>query len=248
MPELGSAVSPDLAASLAPTGRLRAAINLGNILLVTGESPDGAPEGVSPSMARAIAERLGVEVELVSYASPGEVADALARDEWDIGLIAADPKRAETIAFAPAYVEIAATYLVPSGSPIQSIDQVDRPRVRIAISARSAYDLYLSRTLRHAELCRGKGLQGAYDRFVAEELDALAGLRPALIDNAGDLPGSRVLEGHFSTVKQAIGTRPGDPAALAFLTDFVLEARQSGLVQRLIDQHGVTGRLQVATD
>ena len=246
MPE-ASGVSPDLVASLAPTGRLRAAINLGNILLVTGRTPEGLPEGVSPSMARAIAERLGVEVELISYDSPGGVADALERGEWDIGLIAADPKRAETIAFAPAYVEIAATYLVPAGSPIRSLDEVDRPGVRIAVSGRSAYDLYLSRALKHAEHCRGEGLKGAFDLFVAEGLEALAGLRPALIDNARDLPGSKVLDGHFSTVEQAIGTRPGDPAALEFLTGFVLEARRSGLVQRLIDRHGVTGRLQVAT-
>ncbi len=236
----------ELAAHLAPTGTLRAAINLGNILLVTGRKDDGTPEGVSPDMAAAIAERLGVGLELIPYATPGEVADALARDEWDIGLIAADPKRAETIAFAPAYVEIAATYLVPAGSSIAEIADVDRPGVRIAVSDRSAYDLYLSRTLQHAELCRAEGLKGAYDLFVGQGLDALAGLRPALIDNAAGLPGSRVLDGHFSTVEQAIGTRPGNPEALAFLTAFVTEAKQSGLVQRLIDQHGVTGRLQVA--
>ncbi len=236
-----------IAARLAPTGTLRAAINLGNILLVTGRRTDGAPEGVSPGMAAAIAERLGVGVELIPYATPGEVADALARSEWDIGLIAADPKRAETIAFAPAYVEIAATYLVHAGSPIAGIAEVDRPGVRIAVSNRSAYDLYLSRTLEHAELCRAEGLQGAYDLFADQGLDALAGLRPALVDNAASLPGARVLDGHFSTVQQAIGTQPGDAEALAFLTEFVAEARQSGLIQRLIDQHGVTGRLQVAT-
>ncbi len=143
-------------------------------------------------------------------------------------------------------MEIAATYLVPAGSPIAEIADVDRPGVRIAVSGRSAYDLYLSRTLEHAELCRAEGLKGAYDLFIDQGLDALAGLRPALIGNAAGLPGSRVLDGHFSTVKQAIGTRPGDPEALAFLTAFVTEAKQSGLVQRLIDQHGVTGRLQVA--
>jgi len=135
---------------------------------------------------------------------------------------------------------------VPAGSPIAEIAEVDRPGVRIAVSSRSAYDLYLSRTLEHAKLCRAEGLQGAYDLFVGTGLDALAGLRPALIDNAAGLPGARVLDGHFSTVQQAIGTRPGDAEALVFLTAFVAEARQSGLIQRLIDLHGVTGRLQVA--
>ncbi|HSF95965.1 MAG TPA: transporter substrate-binding domain-containing protein [Thermohalobaculum sp.] len=234
-------------AQLAPTGSLRAGVNLGNILLVTGKTPAGDPEGVSPDMAAAIAKRLGVPLTLVPYASPGAVADALARDEWDIGLIAYEPERARTIAFAPAYVEIEATYLVPAGSDIRTLAEVDRPGIRIAVSDRSAYDLYLTRHLKHAELCRRPGLAGAFKRFADEGLEALAGLRPALIDDAARLPGSRVLEGGFTAVGQAVGSKPGNPEALAFLTAFVGEARQSGLVARLIDRHGVTGRLQVAS-
>jgi polar amino acid transport system substrate-binding protein len=239
-------MSDKLRAQLAPTGRLRAGINLGNILLVTGRTDSGDPAGVSPDMAAAIAERLGVPLTLVPYASPGAVADALEREEWDIGLIAFEPERARTIAFAPAYVEIEATYLVPAGSGIGSLAEVDRPGVRIAVSDRSAYDLFLSRTLRHAELCRGPGLAGAFKLFVDEGLDALAGLRPALSDDARKIPGSRVLDGRFMAVGQAVGARPGNPEALAFLTGFVREARDSGLVARLIERHGVTGRLQVA--
>ncbi len=237
----------NLRAELAPGGTLRAGINLGNILLVTGSTPTGDPSGVSPDMARAIAECLGVPITYVPFASPGEVADAVSSDRWDIALIADDPERAETIAFAAAYVEIEATYLVPQGSPLQSIEDVDRPGVRIAVSGRSAYDLYLARTLKHAELHRGKGLKGALALFVGQELDALAGLRPALNDNARMLPGARVLEGRYTTVRQAIGTRPENTAAVAFLKDFVAEARKSGLVARLIERHGVAGRLQVAS-
>lgn len=238
-------VSHEVRRQLAPTGTLRAGINLGNILLVTGETAQGEPDGVSPGMARALADRLGVPVTLVPLASPGEVADAIGR-EVDVGLIAAEPTRAETIAFAPPYVEIEATYLVPAGSPLERIEDVDRAGVRVAVSDRSAYDLYLTRTLKHAELHRAKGLAGALKLFAKEDLEALAGLRPALIENAEGLPGARVLEGCYTTVQQAIGTAPENAAGAAFLKDFVAEAIGSGLVARLIERHGVTGRLGVA--
>ncbi len=237
----------DAVLQLAPTGTLRAGINLGNILLVTGKTATGEPEGVSPDVASAIAERLGVAVSYVTFASPGEVADAVADDAWDIALIAAEPTRAETIKFTNAYVEIEATYLVPVASRFQSIEDVDQPGVRIAISGRSAYDLYLTRHLKHAELHRGEGLAGAVKLFVDEKLDVLAGLRPALNNNAKELPNMRVLEGRYTTVQQAIGTKPGNEAAAAFLQEFVIEATKTGLISGFIDRHGVTGQLQVAT-
>ena len=226
---------------------LRVGINLGNILLVTGTSPTGDPEGIAPDMAAAVAERLGVAVSYVTFATPGEVADAVERDAWDIGLIAVEPKRAEMISFSDAYVEIEATYLVPKNSPIQSIDEVDRPAVRIAVSDRAAYDLYLSRTLKYAELYRAKGLAGAFDLFVTEKLDALAGLVPALKENAETMPGSRVLEGRYTSVRQAIGTKPENTSLKAFVERFIAEARDSGLVAELIEKHGVTGKLHVAS-
>jgi len=227
-------------------GCLRVGINLGNILLVTGASPDGDPQGVAPDMAAALAERLGVSVTYITYATPGEVADAATRNEWDVGLIAIEPERAEVIDFCDAYVEIEATYLVPAGSSLQRIDDVDRAGVRIAVSDRSAYDLFLSRELKHAELCRAQGLAGAYELFVADKLDALAGLVPALKDNAETLPGARVLEGCYTSVCQAFGTRPGNTALNAFTRAFIADAKTSGLVAGLIDKHGVTGKLQVA--
>src|SRR5213079_316328 len=135
--------SQQIVAELAPTGVLRAAINMGNFLLVTGRTPSGDPEGVAPDMAREIASHLGVPVSYVPYARPGELADAAGTGVWDIGLIGAEPQRAEKIAFTAAYVEIEATYMVPPGSPIKSIAEVDRKGVRIAVSARSAYGLWL---------------------------------------------------------------------------------------------------------
>lgn len=233
-------------AELAPTGVLRAGINMSNFLLVTGQTAAGEPDGVSPDMARAVGERLGVAVELVPFPTPGELADAAARDVWDIGNIGAEPERARTIAFTPAYVEIEATYLVPAGSPIGRIEEADRPGVRIAVSARSAYDLWLSDHIRHAELVRANGIDASFERFVDEQLDALAGLRPRLLDDVRKLPGARILEGRFTAVQQAIGTKPDRPAGAAFLRQFVEEAKASGLVARLIEKHGVGGRLTVA--
>ncbi len=236
----------DVKAELAPNGVLRAGINLGNMLLVTGESPSGEPEGVSPDMARAIADRLGVGVTYVTYPGPGPTGDGVNADEWDICLIAAEPKRAEKIAFTAAYSEIESTYLVPGDSPIQSIAEVDRPGIRIAVSARAAYDLYLERTIQHAELVRAEGLQATFEMFAQGGFDALAGLRPALVRNAEQVPGARILDGQFMAVQQAIGTPKKNVAAAAFLRDFIEEAKASGFVASLIEKHGVVGRLSVA--
>jgi polar amino acid transport system substrate-binding protein len=231
---------------LAPTGILRAAINMGNFLLVTGRSASGDPEGVAPDMAREIARRLGVPVAYVPFARPGELADAVGSDRWDIGLIGAEPARAEKIEFTAAYVEIEATYLVPAGSPLKSIADVDRAGVRIAVTARSAYDLWLERNIEHATLVRANGGEAAFNQFVNDGLEAYAGLRPGLLSNAEKLPGSRILDGQFTAVQQAVGTARANKAGAAFLRDFVEEAKASGLVARLIERHKVQGRLSVA--
>lgn len=234
--------SPAVIAALAPSGVLRAAINLSNFLLVTGRDDDGRPTGVSPDMAQELARRLRVDVELKGYRSPGELADDAVRDAWDVGNIGAEPARAETIDFTAAYCEIDCTYLVPSGSPIASVDEVDRPGHRVASAPRAAYDLWLERNLRHAELVRSADLGGSFDLFVHDGLDALAGLRPALVKDAGRLPGSRVLDGRFSSVQQAMGTPRGRAAAgFAYLRAFVEAMKASGFVADRIAAHGVVG-------
>jgi polar amino acid transport system substrate-binding protein len=233
-------------AELAPTGVLRAAINLSNFLLVTGSTPQGDPVGVSPDMARAVADRLGVPLKLVTFKNPGLLADAAVEDVWDIGNIGAEPERAKTIAFTAAYAEIEATYLVPAGSPITRIEEVDRPGVRIAVYGRSAYGLWLADNVKHATLIKADGLDESFDVFVGQKLDALASLRPRLIDDVKKLPGARILDGKFTAVQQAIGTKPDRKAGIAFLREFVEEAKADGLVARLIEKHGVAGRLTVA--
>lgn len=239
-------MSPQVVAELAPHGVLRAGINMSNFLLVTGRTPDGDPDGVSPDMARAIAAKLGVPVKLVPYPKPGLLADAVDSDQWDIGNIGAEPARAEKIAFTAAYCEIEATYLVPAGSPITAISQVDQPGKRIVVTARSAYDLWLERNIKHAQLIRVENQAAAIERLLAEKIDALAGLRPGLIGDIANLPGARILDGQFTAVQQAVGTQRKNTAGAAFLKNFVEEAKRSGFVASLIAKHGVTGRLSVA--
>jgi len=226
---------------LAPTGVLRAGINMSNFLLVTGQAQNGDPEGVSPDMAKAIADKLGVPVTYVCYKSPGLLADAVDAGEWDIGNIGAEPQRAEKIAFTAAYCEIEATYLVPAGSPIQTLDDVDKAGYRIAVAGRSAYGLWLERNIKHAELVKTDSLDSSFDAFVDGKLEALAGLRPRLISDVEKLPEARILEGKFSAVQQAVGTPRKNGAAAPWLATFVEEAKASGLVQSFIDKHKVVG-------
>jgi polar amino acid transport system substrate-binding protein len=236
----------DIAAELAPTGTLRAGINMSNFLLVTGRSANGDPEGVSPDMAGEIARTLGVPLKLVPYKAPGLLADAAESNEWDIGLIGAEPARAEKIDFTAAYVEIEATYLVPAGSPLKTIADVDKKGVRIVVSARSAYELWLTRNLKNASLTLTEGLGGALDKFIADKFDALAGLRPGLINDIKKVPGGKILDGQFTAVQQAIGTQKKKAKAAAWLKEFVEKSKKSGLVGKLIEKHGVVGRLMVA--
>ena len=233
-------------AELAPHGMLRAAINMGNFLLVTGKTASGDPDGCSPDMARAIAAALGVPLQLVPYARPGELADDALNDKWDIGNIGAEPSRAEQIDFTAAYVEIEATYVVPAGSPITSIAQVDVKGNRIAVTARSAYDLWLDRNIKNATLIRGNNQAQTIELFVNDKLEALAGLRPGLIDDVKKMPGARILDGQFTAVQQAIGTPKKNVHAAAWLKQFVEDAKKSGAVAELIKKHGVVGRLSVA--
>ncbi len=228
--------------ALAPTGTLRAAINLSNFLLVSSITDDGRPIGVSPDLAGALATALGVDIEYQTYPNPGDVADAARTGTWDIGNIGAEPARAEFIDFSAAYAEIESTYLVPAGSPISSFADADQPGIRISVKERAAYALWLERSLEHATLVQSESLDSSFDVFVDQQLDALAGLRPRLVADAERLPGSRVLEGKFSAVQQAIGTPKGrHPAGLEYLHQFVEAAKASGVVADLIETHNSVG-------
>ncbi len=223
-----------------PTGKLRVGLNMSNFLL-TAKDAAGAPIGLAPDLGRELAKRLGVAVELVPYANPGLLADDANKGKWDVGFLGAEPQRANEIDFTPAYVEIEATYLVPPGSNLKTVAQVDAKGIRISVPERSAYELWLTRNIKNAELVRIKGGDAAFKTFVDGKLDALAGLRPRLITDQANYPGSRILDGNFTAVQQAAGTPKGRAAAFQYLREFIEDVKASGLVARTIEKHNVRG-------
>ena len=162
-------------------------------------------------------------------------------DKCDVGFLGAEPQRANEIAFTKAYLEIPVTFLVPPGSKIRSIADVDQKGVRVSVSDRSAYDLYLSRNLKHATIERAKGIDGSYKLYLDNKLEVLAGLKPRLVSDAEKVPGSRVLEGQVTGVQQACGTTKKRAAGAKYLSEFIEDAKRSGLVAKTIDKHGVRG-------
>jgi len=235
-----------LADEMAPTGTLRVAINMRNPLLVTGRSESGDPQGLAPSMAAAFAERLGVPVQYLPYAGPGEIADSSAEDLWDVGMIGADPERGTHVNFTSPYCEIEATYMVPEDSSFVSCAEVDKEGVRIAVCARAAYDLWLERNIVQATVQRAEGHEATYQLYTSEKFEALAGLRSKFSEDITRFPGHRLLPDKFMAVQQAACTKKGRKQGFEFLSEFIEEAKSSGLVQKLIDEFGVTGKLTVA--
>jgi polar amino acid transport system substrate-binding protein len=227
--------------ALAPTGTLRVGINYGNFLLVTKGSAGAETRGIVIDLSRELGRRLGVPVAYVGYEQAGLLADAAKTGAWDVAFLGAEPQRANEIDFTAAYLEIPVTFLVPAGSPIAGIADVDRGGVRIAVAAKSAYDLYLSRNIKHAALVRAEGIEGSYQLFLKEGLEALAGLKPRLVSDAEKLSGSRVLDGQVTAVQQAIGTPKGRGAGAQYLREFAEDVKAAGLVAQAIQRHGVRG-------
>lgn len=236
MPEPSAAARSELA----PTGKLRVGLNMSNFLLTRTEA-DGKPAGVAPDLGRELGRRLGVPVELVPYPNPGALADDAKSGKWDVGFLGAEPQRANEIDFTPAYVEIEATYLVPPGSPLKSIEDVDKAGIRIAVPTRSAYELYLTRSLKHAKLVHEKGSDNALKRLQDDKLDALAGLRPRLVEDHAKYAGSRILDGRFTAVQQAAGTPKGRSAGAQYLREFIEDIKASGLVAKTIENNNIRG-------
>jgi polar amino acid transport system substrate-binding protein len=234
-------ISPAVRSELAPTGTLRVGLNHGNFLLVTPGSSPTDPRGVAPDVARELARRLGVPIEFSRFETAGALGDAVRTGVWDVAFLGAEPQRAAEIAFTAAYLEIPATYLVPAGSPIRSVAEVDREGVRIAVAEKSAYELWLSRNIKHAKLVLTKGIDGSFDAFVKDKLEVLSGLRPRLLTDVQKLPGARILDGQFTAVQQAIGTQKARTTGAAFLRTFVEEVKASGFVGEAITRNGSQG-------
>jgi polar amino acid transport system substrate-binding protein len=225
---------------LAPTGKLRAGVAFSNVLLTT-LGPNGEQGGVAVELARELARRLNVPLEIIAYPSAGAAADAARSNAWDISVLGAEPQRAQEIAFATPLTEIEATYLVPAGSPLKTVADTDRPGIRIAVPAKSAYDLALTRIIKQAQLVRYQNREASEKGFLSDKLDALAGLKPNLLEVSPKLPGARVLAGNFSVVRHTVGTPKGRDAAAAYLREFIEDVKAKGLVAQWIEKSGVKG-------
>ena len=229
---------------LAPKGYLRAAINLSNFLLVTGKDNHGDPEGVSPDLAKALANELNVEVKLIPFQRPGELADAVSDDIWDIGNIANEAERAKSITFSSPYTLIESTFLVRD-SYINSLSDVDKEGVRIAVAERSAYDLWLTENIKNAELIRAKSIDLSFSIFQKNEYEVLAGLKPKLIDDIKNTENCKILSGAFTFIKQCIGSKPGNPEAEKFINNFIEKNIENGFIEKLLIKYNVLGKLSV---
>ena len=226
---------------LAPSGVLRATINLGNPILAN-EGPDGQPVGISVDMVHALSEQLGVPLQLQVLKSAGEAVQAVTAQEADIGFFAIDPVRGKGLHFTSPYLLIEGAYLVRQGSPIHDNTQVDRPGIRVAVGKGSAYDLYLTRELNNAEIVRAPTSPGVVDMFLAEGLEVAAGVRQQLQADAARVPGLRLLPGRFMVIQQAMGMPNGrSPEALQFLAEFVEAQKASGFVEAAMARHGIRG-------
>jgi polar amino acid transport system substrate-binding protein len=231
-------LSRGLVKELAPTGRLRAAINLGNSVLAQPDPAGGPPRGVSGELARELARRLGVGIDYVTFDAAGKVFEALKEGLWDVAFLAVDPVRAAGIAFTAPYVVIEGVYLVPKDSPLQAVEDVDHEGVRIAVAEGSAYDLYLSRSIRHATLMRQPSGPEALEMFVRDGLEAAGGVRQPINAFAHAHPDTRVIPGRFMAIEQAMGTVKGREAGIAYLRTFIEEMKASGFVARALTASG----------
>ena len=229
---------PYIVNELAPTGSLRAAINYGNTVLAQKDPKTGEARGVSVDLAHELAWRLRVPLEVVAYDAAGKVSADARRNVWDVAFYAIDPKRAEDVAFSAPYVVIEGGYAVPVSSPLRNADEVDREGARIAVSNRSAYDLYLSRQLKHAQLVRAPSPAASFDLFVRDRLPVLAGIKPALVEWAKANPGYRVLDGRFMLIQQAMVTQKDRALSVEYLRKFVEEQKANGLVAAALARSG----------
>ena len=226
---------------LAPSGTLRAAINFGNPILATKDAATGEASGVSVDLARELGKRLGVPVTLVTYTAAGKVVEGVKANEWDIAFVAIDPKRGADMEQTTPYVVIEGAYMVPQASTIRTNADVDRQGTRIVVGAGSAYDLYLSREIRNAQLVRAPTSPLVTDTMVQQGYEVAAGVRQQLEADAKRMPGLRLLDGRFMVISQAMAMPKGRPAGARYLGEFVEEMKASGFVAQALARHRIEG-------
>jgi len=232
-----------LAREFAPTGRLRAALNLGNAVLAHSRTAAERPAGVTIDLARRFAQLLGLEAELLQFDTAAKSGAAVAAGDADIGFMAIDPKRAEAIHFTSPYVQIEGCYLVRETSPLQRNEEVDRAGTRVVVGDGSAYELFLSRHLQHASLVKVGTSEAVVDTFLQDATsEVAAGVRQQLEADALRVGGVRLLPGRFMVIEQAMAMPRGRSAqAQALLESFIAQQRGSGFVREALRRHGIEG-------
>jgi polar amino acid transport system substrate-binding protein len=231
--------SPEVVKELAPSGTLRAAINVGNPVLATMNTATGQPGGISVDLVQALAKRLGVPVSYVIYNAAGKLTAGERSGQWDVGFVGIDPERAEYIDYTPPYVIIQGVYMVRQDSPILTNADVDKAGVRIAISGGSVYDLYLSRRIKNAQLVRAPAPSLVTDMMLKQQYEVAAGVKQRLAADVARLPGLRLLDGNFMVIRQAMATPRNRPEATRYLTQFIEEMKASGFVEASLQRHHV---------
>jgi polar amino acid transport system substrate-binding protein len=225
------AASPEVVKEIAPTGKLRAAINLGNAVLAQ-KGADGAPKGVSVDLSRELARRLGVPIELITFEAAGKVFEGIKAGNVDLAFIAIEPVRAAEIEFSSPYVLIEGGYMVPKDSPLKVVEDVDRPGIKIAVGLNSAYDLFLTRTIKNAQVVRAHtgGGEAMIELFLKDKLDVVAGVKPVLVEYAKTNAAMRVMDGRFMVIQQSMGLPKGRTTAARYVRTFVEDVKASGFV------------------
>jgi polar amino acid transport system substrate-binding protein len=233
--------SPAAVGDLAPTGKLRAAINFSNAVLARRDPPPSPPGGISSDLARELARRLGVPIEYVGYDAAGKVVEGLKSKAWDVCFLAIDPIRAADIIFTPPYVVIEGVYMVANDSPMRSNADVDRPGKRVGVIVGSAYDLFLTRELKQATIVRAPDAAAVTALRIAGKVDAVGGVKPALEATVKTTPGLRLIPEPFMAINQAMGTPRGREAGARYVNDFSAEMKASGFIARAFVSNRIEG-------
>ena len=235
----------DIIKKIAPTGVLRVGVNMSNFLLVNSKDKLGVIDGVSPGIGKKLAKELNISFEIVQFANPGLLADAVDNNEWDIGNIASEKERGKTIDFSDPYVNIDANFLFREEDNFKNNNDIDQSGIKIAVFERSAYDLWLTENFKKAELIRVNSIEESHNLFKENKVNILAGLKPKLIDEMKRNNNYEMIQSPFTYIKQSIGIKKGNPEVLDFINNFISNKIKEGYIKSLLQQHNVQDKLSI---
>ena len=235
----------DIIKKIAPTGVLRIGVNMNNFLLVNSKDKSGVIDGVSPGIGKKLAKELNISFEIVQFANPGLLVDAVDNNEWDIGNIASEKERGKTIDFSDPYVNIDANFLFREEDNFKNNNDIDQSGIKIAVFERSAYDLWLTENFKKAELIRVNSIEESHNLFKENKVNILAGLKPKLIDEMKKNNNYEMIQSPFTYIKQSIGIKKGNPEVLDFINKFISNKIKEGYIKSLLKQHNVQDKLSI---